>query len=473
MNVQVVTLPQSQVSLDIEVDSAAIGHAIDRAYQRLAQRYSVPGFRKGKAPRAVLEAAIGRSAVLKEAADIAVNDAYHWALNETGLEPISSPEVSMQTEGLDPSQPLYFSAKLYVRPKVFLGDYKAIRVVQPETPVDDAAVERVLMRTAERDAPWEPIEDRSAELGDMAVITMIGTVDGETVVEQKDDEYLLDSENTADPLNLTPHLTGMNVGEARDFELALPESYQPEQYAGKTMHCHVELRRLEHKTLPVLDDAFAQSIGDYTTLEDLRGRVRRSLEAEQRTSDLDTFVAKVMSQAADAAGVEIPPPLVDEEVDRVVDNVKTSIEGRRLMTFDYYLRLIGKTLENLRAESRDIAERRVKNNLVLETIADAEGLTPDRRQVDAELRGYATMPTVRERERRRILTAPTVRARVEARLKRRLALQRLIEIAHPNSTSDSADKDTVDGATDQLREAAHSFADALEDAVPHPGEEEL
>lgn len=154
MNVQVVTLPHSQVSLDIEVDSAAIGHAIDRAYQRLAQRYTVPGFRKGKAPRNVLEAAIGRSAVIEEAADIAVNDGYTWALKQTGLEPITTPEISMQSEALDPSQPLFYSAKFYVYPTVTLGDYAAIRVTPPKTEVTDDAVTAVLTRMAEREAPW-------------------------------------------------------------------------------------------------------------------------------------------------------------------------------------------------------------------------------------------------------------------------------------------------------------------------------
>jgi trigger factor len=145
------------------------------------------------------------------------------------------------------------------------------------------------------------------------------------------------------------------------------------------------------------------------------------------------------------------------------------------MTFDLYLRLLNKTMEDLHEEVRGPAEARVKSNLVLEAIAEAEGITPPRQQVDAELREVASLPTIKERDRRRILTSPTVRARIEARLLRRLALQRLLEIANPNSSADSADKDTSEGETDQrvLQEAVQSHTDALENATHHPVEEEM
>jgi trigger factor len=476
LNVQVVTLPQSQVSLDVEVDSTAVGHAIDRAYQQLAQRYSVPGFRKGKAPRPVLEAAIGRNAVLEEASDLAVNDAYQWALKETGLEPITQPEVSMQTESLDPSQPLFFSAKFFVRPTVSLGNYRSIRVSPPHTPVDDDAVERVITRMAEREAPWEPVEDRPAAPGDMAYITMRGTVGDETVVDQEEEEYYLDPDAAADAFNLTPHLTDMALGDERDFTLDLPATFEPEQYAGKAMQCHVELRRLEHKADVVIDDAFAQSVGEYETVDALRERVRQSLESEQRVGDAETFVTEVMRDALDMSSVELPPPMVEDEIHRALDNLRETIESRRGMTMDLYLRVLNKTEEQLHEEARGPAETRVKSNLVLEAIADAEGIEAPRAEVDAELREAAALPTVRERDRRRIMTSPAVRARVETRMRRRLALQRLLEIADPKTTTDSADIQSDADATGQhvLQEAVASHAAALEgDVASEPGQEEI
>src|SRR5256714_2387367 len=477
LNVQVVKLPQSQVSLDIEVDSAAVGNAIDRAYQRLSQRVNVPGFRKGKAPRAVLEAAVGRSAVLKEAADSAVSEAYRWALKQTGLEPLTTPEIELQGEGFDPSPPLYFTARFYVRPAARGGAVRPTRCDPAKTPIDDEAVERVIRRMAEKEARWELVEDRLAAAGDLALLKLRGIVDDETVVDQDREEYYLDPEQPTDSgvPNLTPHIVGMSVGEARDFALTLSETFQPEQYAGKTLQCHVEVLRLEHKAPPVVDDAFAQAVGDYETLDALRARVRASLEAQQGVEDADAFMAAVLRRAIDAATVEIPPPMVEDEVNHAIAEIKAEVESRREMTFDLYLRLIGKTEDDLRAEARGPAEARVKGNLALEAIADAEGLTPPRQQVDAELRAAAALPAVRARDRRRLLASPGVRARVEARLKRGLALKRLLEIANP--TADSADKDTRDtneGASDQraLQEAVQSHANALSSVEQHPGEEE-
>lgn len=475
MNVQTVTLPNSQVSLDIEVDSAAVGSAIDRAYRRLSQQVNVPGFRKGKAPRAVLEATIGRPAVLEEAADIAVNDAYRWALQETGLEPITNPEIDMQGNSIDPSQPLYFTAKVYTQPKVSLGDYQAIRVDPPKTPVSEDDVERVITSMAEREAPWEPVEEGGARSGDVVVLALKGTVGDETAMDEQSGEYLLNSDGPINSLlpGVVPHVEGLNAGETRDVELQLPEEYFRSEFSGKTMQLHLELQRIERKAAPVIDDAFAQSLGDFESLEALRQRVRESAEAQQRMTDAEQFVADVTRQAVDEASVEIPPPMVEDEIHRSLDNLRAEVEGRGGMSFDLYLRVLNKTAEELHEELREPSEARVKSNLVLEAIAGAEEITAPKAQVDAELRELSALPTVRERDRRRILTSPTVRARIETRLQRRLALQRLLEIANPKS--DSADNESGENTTDDLalQEAAQSHAAALEGVAPRQDEEEM
>jgi trigger factor len=270
----------------------------------------------------------------------------------------------------------------------------------------------------------------------------------------------------------------MSVGEERDFGIVLSEDYKPEQYAGKTLQCHVELVRLEHRTLPAIDDAFAQSVGEFETLEALRGRVRETLEAQQRSSDAESFVSEVSQRTVDAASVEIPPPMIDDEIHRMIDNLRSEVESRQQMTFDLYLRLVDKTEEQLHEDFHASAEARVKSNLVLEALADAEGLVPPREQVDAELREVASLPTVRERDRRRILSDPRVRANVEARLKRRLALQHMLQVANPGGDSvvpDSADTTTSSDDTpkeDASQEAAQSPVGALEGSPSHAGEEE-
>lgn len=471
MNVQVVRLAQSQVSMDIEVDSAAVGSAIDRAYRSLSQRYNVPGFRKGKAPRAVLESAIGRPVVLEEAADIAVNDAYQQALKESGLDPITQPEIDLQGSGLDPSQPLFFTAKFYVRPTVELGDYRSIRLDAINTEITDADVDEAITRMAEAQAPWEPVEDRPAETGDVATLKMKETVEDETVYENDEFELFLNPNGPGDDTlpDLSPHIVGMALGETRDFDVTLPEGFRPEEYAGKTMSCHAELQRLERKAAPIVDDAFAQSIGEYENLEALRTRVRESMQSRQRVDDAEAYVAQVLRRAVDEATVEVAPPLVEAEIHRTLDNLRAEVESRRSLTMDLYLRVMGQTMEELHEQVRGPSEERVKSNLVLEAIADAEDIAAPREVVDTELRELATLPTVRERDRRRILTDPTVRGRIETRLKRRLALQRLLEIAKP--ADDSADTDSSVAATEQqaLQQALESHADALDSPTHQPG----
>ena len=477
MNVQVVTLPHSQVSLDIEVESSAVGNAIDRAYRNLAQRVSVPGFRKGKAPRAVLEAAIGRPSVLEEAADIAVNAGYRQALEQTGLQPITQPEIDVQGNGVDPSQPLFFSAKFYVYPKVELGDYRSIRVDTPRTPVTDEAVDDVLTRMAEGQATWEPVEGRPAESGDVAKLTLTGTVEGETVGDNEEQDYYLNPSGPTSPdtmPDLTPHIIGMAVGESRDFELTLPEGYQPPRYAGKTQSCHVTLISLERRVMPVMDDAFARSLGEFESLDDVRARVRLSLEAQQRHDDTEAAVAEATRRVLEASTVDLPPPMIEDEIHRTLDTLKDEIESQQRLTMDLYLRLTGKTMDDLHEEIRPAAEERVKSNLVLEAIAAAEGIKAPREQVDAELREIAALPTIKERDRRNVLSSSAIRGRVETRLERRLALQRLLEFAHPADTDGADGDDAADAANEQVRQQViETHANALESPTHQPSEEEI
>ena len=243
------------------------------------------------------------------------------------------------------------------------------------------------------------------------------------------------------------------------------------------MQGHAELTRLERKAAPILDDAFAQAVGngEYDSLEALRTAARASMEGQQQMEDAENFVEQVTRRAVDEATVELPPPLVEEEIHRTLDNFQEQLESQQRLTMDLYLRLSGKTMEQLHEEAREPSVGRVKSNLVLEAIADAEGITAPQAQVDAEVRALAAHPTVKERDRGRVLTSPVVRERIETRLKRSLALQRLLEIAKPEE--ESVDTSESGEATRQqqqaLQQAAENHAEALESPTHQPSEEEI
>ncbi len=478
MNVQVETLPQSQVALAIEVDSTAVGAAIDRAYRNLGQRVNVPGFRKGKAPRAMLEATLGRGAVIEEATDIAVNAAYQQALEQTGLDPLSRPEVELQGEGFDPAQPLHFKATFYVKPPVDLGAYRSIQIAPPKTEVSAESVDEFIMRMALNQTAWAPVEDRPAALGDIAILDLKGTVAGETVIEGESQEHFLDPDQpeSSTEIDLRSYVVDMNVGEEKDVEVTLPENFEPASAAGQTTDLHLKLVRLEGRPTPVIDDALAQTFGEFQTVDDVRVAIRGALEAQQRSQDADAYATSVLTTAVEGATVELPPPLVEEEIHRTLDNFREDIENRQHISMDIYLRLVGKTMDELHEEGRAPSESRVKSNLVLEAIAEAETLVVPREPVDAELREMSALPTVRERDRRRVLTSPVVRERVETRLKRRLALQRLLEIALPplGETDDTEGAPADSAAEDALRQqAVENVADALESPTHESNEEEI
>jgi len=237
------------------------------------------------------------------------------------------------------------------------------------------------------------------------------------------------------------------------------------------------LTRLERKTTPILDDAFAQSVGDgeYDSLEALRTAARTSMEGQQQLEDAENFVGQVTSRAIDEATVELPPPLVEEEIHRTLDNFQEQLESQQRLTMDLYLRLSGKTMEQLHEEVREPSVQRVKSNLVLEAIAAAEGITAPQAEVDAEVRALAAHPTVKERDRGRVLTSPVVRERIENRLKRSLALRRLLEIAKPpeESVDTSEGGESTQQQQQVLQQAAENHTDALESPTHQPSEEEI
>ena len=468
MRVEVEHLPQSQVQLQIEIDPEMLSGAVNKAYQKLAGRYRVPGFRPGKAPRAVLERAIGPETLLSEATDICMNDAYAQAIKDYDLQPLGYPDVdSPKTDEVDPEKPLSFTAKVYVRPQAQLGDYHSLRVTPqiPEVTTED--VDRVLIRAQEQQAPWEPVEDRPAEAGDVATLRLLATVGDETIVDQESWEYKLSAEETPGlPIpGLSDLIIGLQAGETKDAVLDLGEDYTPAEHAGKQMTIHLEVLRLERKTTQELDDAFAQTFGNYDTLEELRAALKQSMETQGRNQAMDAYYEDVVRQVVALSTVEAPPPLVDQELDDMMHRLQENVEHERKISMDSYLRVVGKTLDELREEGRPAAEQRVRADLVLEEVARAEGVEVPEEQVEEQVRLVASTPTLSNKERRRLLTSEDLRKRIERRLRKGFTITRLVELTTPPVEGAAADAEPASSAGEDSAEAA-SPADETAPAEP-------
>jgi len=455
VRVEVEHLPESQVQLQIEVDTDMLGQAVGKAYQRLAGRYRVPGFRPGKAPRAVLERAIGPEVLLSEAADIVMNDAYAQAIEEHHLHPIGYPDVqSPKSDEIAADKPLSFTATVYVRPHVTAGDYRSLRIAPQVPDVTPEDVDRVLQNVQEEQAPWAPVEDRPAENDDLVTLRLLATIGDETLVDQDSWEYRLredESPNVPIP-GLSQRLAGMRAGESKDETIDLPEDYTPTEYAGQQMALHIEVLRIDRKLKPELDDAFARTLGDFESVDELRAALTQNMQAQARRQAMDAYVENVIQQVVDQADVTAPPPLIDQEVDEMMRQLQENVERERKISMDTYTRVIGKTIEQLREEARPTAEQRVRSDLVLDAVAEEEGVEVPADEIDAQVRLVAGSPTLSNKERRRLLASDDLRERIARRLRRRYTINRLLEVTNPpetESVSDDSGEPAAAAATEE------------------------
>jgi trigger factor len=457
VRVEVEHLPQSQVQLQIEIDADMLSGAMDKAYQRLAGRYRVPGFRPGKAPRAVLERAIGPETLLNEATDICMNDAYAKAIKDNDLHPLGQPEVeSSNADEPDPATPVSFTAKVYVRPHAQVGDYRSLRVAPQIPEVTDEEVDSVLHRALEQQAPWEPVEEGAAQAGDLTTLRLTATVDDEMLVDQDSWEYRLSAEETPGlPIpGLSDLIIGMAVGETKDTTLDLGADYIPAEHAGKQMAVHIEVLRIDRKIVQELDDAFAQSFGNYDTVAELRKTLKQSMETQARNQAMDAYVEDVVRQVVALSPVEAPPPLIDEEVDDMMRRLQENVEHERRISMDSYLRVVGKTIEELRDEARPAAEERVRADLVLEAVADAENVEVPESEVEAQVRLVASSATLSSKEKRRLLTSEELRRRIIRRLRKSHTINHLLELTKVPSEETAPESADPAQAAPDAEEAA-------------------
>ena len=472
MRVEIEHLPQSQVQLQIEIDPEMLGRAVDKAYQRLAGRYTVPGFRPGKAPRAVLERQLGPEALLSEAADICMNDAYAQAVKDHNLQPLGYPNVeSPKGDEIQAGKPLTFTATIYVRPQVELGDYHALRLPRPNPIVGDADVDRVLESYREEQAPWQGVDDGIAEDGDQTTLRLIATIGGETLVDQDAWAYRLSDEESPNlPIpGLSAQIIGMTMGEVKDASVDLPADYQPAEYAGQQMALHIEVLRLERRHKPALDDAFAKTLGGFESLGQVREALRSTMQEQATRQASEAFTQDVIRQVAAQATAAVPPPLVDQEVDEMMRQLQESVERERKISMDTYTRIVGKTIEGLRGEARPAAEERVRVELVLDAIADAEHLQAPEEEIEDQVRVVAGSATLSNKERRRLLASDDLRGRIGRRVRRRSAVILLEQIADPTSSATTIahahDHDHDERAHGDEGQAALATSDPAEHAA--------
>ena len=454
MNVTTTPAPGSSVLLQVELPPERLDRALDDAVRRLARRTKVAGFRPGKAPRSMIERVLGPSAVLDEAVEHLVDDAYRQAILESTVIPLTNPavEVVQAKEG----KPLIFKATVQVRPEVTLGDYRSFNFRPEIETIDDAKVDQVIEELRDQNSTLAPVEERGAQNGDYAVVGFVGTRDG-TPFEGGTSERmpLILGEERLIP-GFEAHLLGMLVGDHVEFDLDFPADYPEASLAGRPAHFAVDLRELREKVLPELDDDFARSMGRYDDQAALRAEIGTRLGRNALDRARHEFSDRIIEYAVANATLELPDVLIDQEVEVMHDELRASL-ARQGITEEAYLKVTGKTDADLHADLRPRAEHRVKVLLVLSRIAEAEGVEISDTAVEAEVdrarARYGDDPRLV-----RYIGSDRGRNFVRSTLRRTRLVEKLVDdwvAAHPDHPAlPHADDDESSGVTEGAVESA-------------------
>lgn len=394
MDVSVERLAGNQVEMTITVSPEDVDSAVQKAVKSIAKRVNVPGFRKGKVPRRVLELRLGKEAILAEALEDLIPDAYQRALQESGIHAIDRPVVDDLPELVEGSA-YVFKAKVEVLPEVKLGDYRAVRVQKEGIDVSEGDVDRVIEGIRDRLSELVSIDKPALEKGDFADINFDGTIDGEPREGLSHKGATLEIGGGAFIPGFEDQLIGMSVGEERDVSVTFPEDYQNEDLAGKQAVFKVKLNDIKEKRLPALDDELAKDAGDYEDLEQLRSAARDRLEKDAEARIEGEFAEKVISEVVDRCDVEIPKALVDRAVESMMERLQDRLRYRGI-DMEQYLQYRKMTDQQLRDEFAPEAARQVKTDLVLDAVSEAEGVEVTDEDVDARLaelaRQFARQP---------------------------------------------------------------------------------
>ena len=381
---QITTTPagKSTVVVEVEVPAERLTTAVGEATRALSRRTRVPGFRPGKAPRGVLEAVLGHGAVLDEAVDRVVQSAYRDALIEKEILPLTNADVEIVQA--EEGKPLIFKATVPVRPEVQLGDYTNFNFKPDIETTDDPKVDKVIEELRDQNAALSPVEDRGAKKGDYAVIKYEGTRDGVAFDGGSAERMpLIIGEDRLIP-GFEDELVGLSVGDTKGFDITFPADYGEESLAGQKAHFEVELRELREKILPDADDEFARSMGDFEDLANLRTEVRKRLERNALDKARHDFSDRIIEYAVANSTIDLPDILVEQEVEVMHDEFRGAL-ARQGISEEAYEKVTNKTHEELHADFRPDAEKRVRVLLVLSRIAEVEGLTISDADVAAEI----------------------------------------------------------------------------------------
>ena len=387
MSTTVEKISSNKVKLSFDIDAAQFDAAMDKAYIKVRGQVTIPGFRKGRAPRKMIENMYGGEGVFyDEAFELIFDEVYGPAIDGNKLEVVDRPQVDIQQIGTGKN--LQFTCEVFVKPDVTLGEYKGVEVKREHTLVTEDEVNAEIEKERNKQAAEVSVEDRAVAEGDTVNLDYSGSVDGVKFAGGTAEAQTLKIGSHTFIPGFEEQMVGMNIGEEKDLEVTFPEEYHAKELAGKKAVFHVKVNSITETQLPALDDDFAKDISEFDTLDEYKANVRAKLEAQAAERDNNAFTNAVIEKVMENATVEIPEAMVERQIDSMVRNFEARLAQQGLKLADF-IKYMGQDEKSFRNQYREQAEKSVRANLVLEAVENAENFEATEEEIDAEIAKFA------------------------------------------------------------------------------------
>ncbi len=428
MKITAEKLENSQIALNIEIEDGEQDEYEKKAYNHLVGKVRIPGFRKGKTPRSVLERHIGKEAFLEETLEFLIPEVYKKALEEQNIDPIARPEIE-----LIQNEPVIFKAIVPLKPEVKLGDYQSIRLEQEKVEVSDEDVTKAIDSLRKQQATLLPVE-RPVAMGDVITMDVEGESEEQKFPPSKDYVYELSEESQTLLPGFADKLLGMEKGTTNTFSLSYPDDYEVQELAGKVFAFNVTLNEIKEKQLPELDDEFAKAVGS-EDIASLKNQIFENIKTRAEATKKMEFEQKLVDAAVEQSEVIYPPVLVENEIDHMLEE-----EGRRFKDgvkgLEDYLSSINHTMEEHREELRPVAEKRIIRSLVLTEIAEKDEVKVEDSEIDEEIEKMVKDAGEQADNMRTFFNQPQSRQSIQQYLLGRNTIDRLAKIANGEEKSE-------------------------------------
>ena len=380
------TEKKNEVKLSFEIEAEKFDEAMKKVYTKTAKYFTIPGFRKGKAPMAIVERHYGSSIFYEDTFNELVPDIYDQAIKDNKIEAVSQPQLDITQ--MEKGKDLKFTAIVQIKPEVKLGKYKGIELKKIEYTVSDKDVEHELGHMAEHNSRLVTVDNRPVKKGDITTIDFEGSIDEVPFDGGKAENHELEIGSNQFIPGFEDQIIGMKDGEEKDINVTFPEDYFSKDLAGKEATFKVKLHGIKVKELPKIDDEFAKDVSEFDTLADLKADIKSKLEKENEEKAKYESEEAAMEAVCKEVEIDIPSGMIETEIDNMIKDIENKLSYQGL-TLDQYLKLTNKTMDGLRKEFNEQAEKAVKSRLVLEAIIKEEDIKPEEKEVEDKLKEMA------------------------------------------------------------------------------------